>query len=134
MWFERPFTFRLGPHLLRGRVDRVDQLPGGEYELIDYKTGRPKSTAQLADDVQLSLYSVGAREAWSLEASRQAYYYVLDDEKVSVDDEAGDRAEWIREVATEVAEGILSQGFEPTPSYAACSICDYRLMCPAAER
>ncbi len=134
MWFERPFTFRLGPHLLRGRVDRVDRLPGGEYELIDYKTGRPKSSAQLADDVQLSLYAVGAREAWSLEASRQAYYYVLDDAKVSVDDESGDRAEWIRDVATEVAEGILSQGFEPTPSYTACSMCDYRLMCPAAER
>jgi DNA helicase-2/ATP-dependent DNA helicase PcrA len=134
MWFERPFTFRLGPHLLRGRVDRVDRLPGGEYELIDYKTGRPKTSMQLADDVQLSLYAVGAREAWSLEASRQAYYYVLDDEKVSVGDDVFDRAEWIREVATEVAEGILSQGFEPTPSYAACSVCDYRLMCPAAER
>ena len=134
MWFERPFTFRIGPHLLRGRVDRVDRLPGGEYELIDYKTGRPKSSAQLADDVQLSLYAVGAHEAWSLDASRQAYYYVLDDEKVSVDDDAGDRAAWIREVAVEVAEGILSQGFEPTPSYAACSVCDYRLMCPAAER
>jgi DNA helicase-2/ATP-dependent DNA helicase PcrA len=133
MWFERPFTFRLGPHLLRGRVDRVDRLPGGEFELIDYKTGRPKSSAQLAGDVQLSLYAVGAREAWSLDASRQAYYYVLDDEKVSVNDDA-DRAEWIREIAGEVAEGILSQGFEPKPSYAACSVCDYRLMCPAAER
>ena len=43
MWFERQFTFKLGPHLLRGRVDRVDRLPGGEYELIDYKTGRPKT-------------------------------------------------------------------------------------------
>jgi DNA helicase-2/ATP-dependent DNA helicase PcrA len=133
VWFERPFTFRLGPHLLRGRVDRVDRLPGGEYELIDYKTGRPKSAAQLAEDVQLSLYAVGAREAWSLEASRQAYYYVLDDEKVTVPDEGSGRGEWVREVAVEVAEGILSQGFEPTPSYAACSICDYRLMCPAAE-
>jgi DNA helicase-2/ATP-dependent DNA helicase PcrA len=135
VWFERPFTFRLGPHLLRGRVDRVDRLPGGEYELIDYKTGRPKSAAQLSDDVQLSLYAVGAREAWSLDASRQAYYYLLDDEKVTVPVTAGtDRAEWVREVTLEVAQGILSQEFEPTPSYAACSVCDYRLMCPAAER
>ncbi|HEY2160287.1 MAG TPA: ATP-dependent DNA helicase [Solirubrobacteraceae bacterium] len=133
VWFERAFTFRLGPHVLRGRVDRVDRLPGGEYELIDYKTGRPKSTAQLTDDVQLSLYAVGAREAWSLESSQQAYYYVLDDEKVAVPANGGDRSDWIREVAIEVAEGILSQGFEPTHSYAACSICDYRLMCPAAE-
>ncbi len=134
LWFERPFAFRIGPHLLRGRVDRVDRLPGGEYELIDYKTGRPKSEAQLADDVQLSLYAVGAREAWRLDASRQAYYYVLDDQKVDVPMDSGDRSEWIREVTMEVADGILSQGFEPTPSFAACSICDYRLVCPAAER
>ncbi len=135
VWFERAFTFKLGPHLLRGRVDRVDRLPGGEYELIDYKTGRPKSAAQLVDDVQLSLYAVGAREAWSLEASHQAYYYLLDDQKVSIPlDEEGDRTEWIREVTLDVAGGILAQEFEPTPSYGACSVCDYRLMCPAAER
>jgi DNA helicase-2/ATP-dependent DNA helicase PcrA len=133
LWFERSFTFRLGPHLLRGRVDRVDRLPGGEYELIDYKTGRPKSAAQLVEDVQLSVYAVGAREAWQLEASQQAYYYLLDDQKVAIPCDEGDR-EWIREVAMEVADGILSQGFEPTPSLAACSMCDYRLVCPAAER
>ncbi|MFZ0089998.1 MAG: ATP-dependent DNA helicase [Solirubrobacteraceae bacterium] len=134
VWFERQFTFKLGRHLLRGRVDRVDRLPDGEYELIDYKTGRPKSAVALADDVQLSLYAVGARESWRLHASRQAYYYLLDDEKVAVPSDDGDRGEWVREVAMEVAEGILSQGFEPTPSFAACSICDYRLVCPAAER
>ena len=133
LWFERAFSFKLGPHLLRGRVDRVDRLPGGEYELIDYKTGRPKSPGQLVDDVQLSLYAVGAREAWSLDASQQAYYYVLDDQKVAVPADRVDRYEWIQEVAMEVADGILSQGFEPTPSFAACSVCDYRLVCPAAE-
>ncbi|MHB8657350.1 MAG: ATP-dependent helicase [Solirubrobacteraceae bacterium] len=134
VWFERQFTFKLGPHLLRGRVDRVDRLPDGAYELIDYKTGRPKTAEQLADDVQLSLYAVGAREAWSLDSSRQAYYYLLDDTKVTVPGDDEERADWIRGVAIEVAEGILSQGFEPTPSLAACSICDYRLVCPAAER
>ncbi len=131
--FERSFSFRLGPHLLRGRVDRVDKLPEGGFELIDYKTGPPKSRAQLEQDVQLSLYAVAAREAWQFEAARGAYYYVLDDAKVPVERCDGDR-EWIEEIATEVAEGILSQGFEPTPSFAACSWCDYRLVCPAAER
>ncbi len=133
MWFERPFSFKLGPHLLRGRVDRIDRLPGGEYELIDYKTGRPKTSAQLGDDVQLALYALGAREAWQLDAARQAYYYLLDDQKVSLPDAGEDRAEWVSEVAREVAEGVLAQEFEPTPSFAACSVCDYRLVCPAAE-
>jgi DNA helicase-2/ATP-dependent DNA helicase PcrA len=133
VWFERQFTFKLGPHLLRGRVDRVDRLPTGEYELIDYKTGRPKTPEQLSGDVQLSLYAIGAREAWSLESTRAAYYYLLDDQKVAVPGDE-ERGEWIRSVAVEVAEGIKAQEFEPTPSIQACSICDYRLVCPAAER
>ncbi|HWT23931.1 MAG TPA: PD-(D/E)XK nuclease family protein [Solirubrobacteraceae bacterium] len=132
VWFERSFAFSMGPHLLRGRVDRVDRLPDGGFELIDYKTGRPKTAAQLRQDVQLSLYAVGARESWQLEAAQQAYYYVLDDEKVPVERSEEDR-DWITETVFTVAEGILSQGFEPTPSWAACSMCDYRIACPAAE-
>jgi DNA helicase-2/ATP-dependent DNA helicase PcrA len=133
VWFERQFSFRLGPHLVRGRVDRVDRLPSGEYELIDYKTGRPKSAEQLASDVQLSLYGIAAREAWGLESNRGAYHYLLDDEKVAISGDA-ERAEWIRGVAINVAEGIRAQEFEPTPSPRACKLCDYRLVCPAAER
>ena len=133
VWFERSFSFRMGPHLLRGRVDRVDRLPDGGYELIDYKTGRPKTAAQLREDVQLSLYAVGAREAWELDTAGQSYYYVLDDAKVPVQRDDADR-DWITETVMEVADGILGQGFEPTPSYAACSTCDFRLICPAAEK
>ncbi|HZO09414.1 MAG TPA: ATP-dependent DNA helicase, partial [Myxococcota bacterium] len=133
VWFERSFQFKLGPHVLRGRVDRVDRLPDGGYELIDYKTGRPKSAAQLREDVQLTLYAVGAREAWHLEAPSQSYYYVLDDQKVPVERSEEDR-DWITDTVMEVGEGIQSQGFEPTPSFSACSMCDYRIACPAAER
>ncbi len=132
LWFERAFTFRLGAHQLRGRVDRVDRLADGGYELIDYKTGRPRSASQLRDDIQLSLYAVGAREAWHLDAAQQSYYYVLDDTKVAVPREDSD-LDGIRETVMRVGEGILSQGFEPTPSYAACSMCDYRIACPAAD-
>lgn len=133
VWIEKSFTFELGPHTLRGRVDRVDRLPDGTYELIDYKTGRPRTAHQLREDVQLSLYAIGAKEAWHLESSEQAYLYVLDDEKVRVPTEDID-PDWIRDTVFEVADGILGQGFEPTPSFAACSMCDYRIACPAAER
>jgi DNA helicase-2/ATP-dependent DNA helicase PcrA len=133
LWFEKPFQFRLGAHVLRGRVDRVDRLPGGGHELIDYKTGRPKSAEALREDVQLALYAVAAREAWQLSSSVQSYLYVLDDEKVPIPADEVDEA-WIRETVLEVADGILGQGFEPTPSFSACSMCDFRIACPAAER
>jgi DNA helicase II / ATP-dependent DNA helicase PcrA len=132
-WFERSFSFPLGPHQIRGRVDRIDELGGGGYELIDYKTGLPKHASELREDVQLALYSVAARETWQLEATERTYYYVLDDERVSlgVDDA---RDEWITGTVAEVGDGILAQRFEPTPSRAVCAMCDFRIACPAAEK
>jgi DNA helicase-2/ATP-dependent DNA helicase PcrA len=133
VWFERSFSFRLGAHLVRGRVDRVDRLPDGGYELIDYKTGKPKTAGELREDVQLSLYQMGAREAWQLPTAAQSYMYVLDGEKVPVS-HSEEELERVRATVGEVADGILEQRFEPTPSYEICSFCDYRIACPAAER
>jgi DNA helicase II / ATP-dependent DNA helicase PcrA len=133
VWFERSFAFRIGPHLLRGRVDRVDRHPDGTYELIDYKTGRAKTEEELREDVQLSVYQMGARESWGLETSAQSYLYVLTGEKVPVEhsDEELDR---VRATVSEIAGGILKQRFEPTPSPEICRFCDYRIICPAAEK
>ena len=133
LWFERAFAFDLGPHHVRGRVDRVDRLPEGGWELIDYKTGYAKTAEELGDDIQLSLYAIAAREAWGLTDTRQAYYYVLDDRKVPVPADAGS-GEWVRQAVLDAGAGILSQNFEPTPSPTACAHCDYRIVCPAAER
>jgi DNA helicase II / ATP-dependent DNA helicase PcrA len=133
VWFERSFSFKLGPHLLRGRVDRVDRHPDGTYELIDYKTGKSKTEEELREDVQLSLYQMGARESWRLQTSAQSYFYVLTGERVPVthSEEELDR---VRATVSEIAGGILKQRFEPTPAPEICSFCDYRIICPAAEK
>jgi DNA helicase II / ATP-dependent DNA helicase PcrA len=133
VWFERSFAFRIGPHLLRGRVDRVDRHPDGSYELIDYKTGKAKTESDLREDVQLSLYQMGARESWRLDTSAQSYFYVLTGERVPVE-HSEEELERVRETVAEIAGGILKQRFEPTPSAEICSFCDYRIICPAAEK
>ncbi len=151
VWFERSFSFTLGSHQVRGRVDRVDRLPDGGYELIDYKTGRPKSEEQLEEDVQLSLYALAAREDWGLQDTSQAYHYVLDDAKVPLErggDGAGegegagdgngagagaDEDAWIKDIVLRAGEGIMAQEFEPTPSRAACAMCDYSFLCPVSQ-
>ena len=132
VWLERKFDIRIGSHHVRGRVDRVDRLPDGSHELIDYKTGERKSEADLENDLQLALYRLAAREAWGLEASTGSYYYVLDADKVAAPASADD-AERVERTVLEVGEGVLSQDFEPRPSPTTCSWCDYRLICPAAE-
>ena len=131
-WVERKFDFRIGPHHLRGRVDRVDELPSGGYELIDYKTGDPKPPRELESDVQLAIYRLAAREAWRLEGAAGSYWYVLADEKVAVGGSPDD-LERVEGVVLEVGEGILGQDFEPRPSPEICSWCDFRLICPASE-
>jgi DNA helicase-2/ATP-dependent DNA helicase PcrA len=131
-WLERKFDIRIGEHQVRGRVDRVDRLPDGSYELIDYKTGERKSEAQLENDLQLALYRLAAREAWGLEAGTGSYYYVLDADKVAAPTKPDD-AERVERTVLAVGEGVLSQDFEPRPAPTTCSWCDYRLICPAAE-
>jgi DNA helicase-2/ATP-dependent DNA helicase PcrA len=93
----------------------------------------PRRAEQLRDDVQLALYAVAAREAWQIEATERTYYYVLDDERVRLGVEDG-APRWIEETVEEVAGAIMAQSFEPTPSYAVCSMCEYRIACPAAEK
>ena len=133
VWFERSFAFKLGPHLLRGRVDRVDRHPDGSYELIDYKTGKAKSEEDLREDIQLSLYQMGARESWRLTTSAQSYLYVLTGERVPVE-HSDEELERVKETVATIARGILGQDFEPTPSPEVCRFCDYRIICPAAEK
>jgi superfamily I DNA/RNA helicase/RecB family exonuclease len=133
VWLERKFDFRIGPHHVRGRVDRVDRLPDGSHELIDYKTGERKSEADLESDLQLALYRLAAHEAWELDAPMSgSYYYVLDAEKVAAPSKPDD-AQRVERTVLQVAEGALGQDFEPRPSPRVCGWCDYRLICPAAE-
>jgi DNA helicase-2/ATP-dependent DNA helicase PcrA len=132
VWLERKFDIRIGEHHVRGRVDRVDRLPGGGHELIDYKTGERKSEADLESDLQLALYRLAAREAWDLEADTGSYYYVLDAEKVAAPVRPDD-AKRVEETVFQVGEGVLGQDFEPRPSPKVCGWCDYKLICPAAE-
>lgn len=132
VWLERSFSFAIGDHHLRGRIDRVDKRPDGAYELIDYKTGEQSAASKLSEDLQLALYRVAAREAWQLEAAQGAYWYVLSDERISVDP-APDDTERVERTVLDVANGIEAQDFEPRPSFEICSWCDYRLICPASE-
>ncbi len=132
-WFERSFSFQLGPHLLRGRVDRVDKLPDGTFELIDYKTGKSKSEADLRQDIQLSIYQMGARESWQVETSAQSYMYVMTGEKVPVT-HSEDEIDRVKATVSRIGDGIMRQEFQPTPTAEICSFCDYRIICPAAER
>lgn len=66
-----PITLDLGPELrfkLRGRMDRIDRLADGAYEVVDYKTGAAflpgglDATFAGGRQLQHALYALAARE------------------------------------------------------------------------
>ncbi|WP_422771673.1 ATP-dependent helicase [Plantactinospora sp. WMMC1484] len=76
---EVPFATLVGGLLVRGRMDAVFSLPGGRYDVVDWKTGRrPTGGEAEAAAVQLAAY----RLAWAelagvpVERVRAAFHYV----------------------------------------------------------
>ncbi len=83
--------------------------------------------------MQLSVYQMGARESWGLETSAQSYFYVMTGEKVPVE-HSEEQLERVRATIAAIGDGIMRQDFQPTPSPEICPFCDYRIICPAAEK
>jgi DNA helicase II / ATP-dependent DNA helicase PcrA len=49
-------------------------------------------------------------------------------------EQSNEELDRVRETVGEIADGILRQDFEPKPSAEVCRFCDYRIICPAAEK
>ncbi|HEX2029997.1 MAG TPA: PD-(D/E)XK nuclease family protein [Actinomycetota bacterium] len=114
---------------LTGVIDRMDRLPGGGYEIIDYKTNRrlpPRD--RLEGDLQLSLYAYAAREVWGIEPERLTLYFLLPGQRMSTSRTAGDLENLRRRVAN-IAERIEAGRFEPREN-PLCDWCDYQHLCP----
>lgn len=114
---------------LTGVIDRMDRLPGGGYEIIDYKTGRrlpPRSIVER--DLQLSIYHLAAREVWGIEPERLTLYYVLPGHRMSTSRSPEQLDELRRRVAI-VAERIEGGRFEPRDN-PLCNWCDFKPRCP----
>jgi RecB family exonuclease len=59
---EHTFSVEVEGVTLVGQIDRLDRIPGGGYEIIDYKTNRRlPPRARVEKDLQLSLSSSPAR-------------------------------------------------------------------------
>jgi DNA helicase-2/ATP-dependent DNA helicase PcrA len=94
---EVPFETLIGGRLIRGRIDAVfADAPGGGYDVVDWKTGRPPGSEAERDAVSVQLAAY--RLAWAALAGvavadvRAAFYYVAHDETVrpaDLLDEAG---------------------------------------------
>jgi len=123
------FTVEVEGIELSGMIDRMDRIPGGGYEIIDYKTNRRLPPKAVVDrDLQLSLYYLAAREIWGIEPERLTLYFLLPGERITTFRTPADADELKRRIAT-IAERIAAGKFEPRQN-PLCDWCDFQRVCP----
>lgn len=125
---EREFLFELGPHRVRGMIDRIERRPEGGVEIVDYKTYlEMASEAEAASDLQLRIYALGAKESLALDPAWLTLYYVAAGERVTAPYDPSGEGE-IRELLTRVGD-ILAAGRAWKPEVSFCPRCDFRNSC-----
>jgi RecB family exonuclease len=126
---EYRFTIEVEGVQLSGVIDRMDRIPGGGYEIIDYKTGRRlPPQARIDQDLQLSVYHLAAKQIWGIEPEKLTLYFLLPGQRMTTTRTAADADTLRRRIAT-VAERIAAGKFEPRQN-PLCDWCDFQARCP----
>jgi DNA helicase II / ATP-dependent DNA helicase PcrA len=117
--------------ILTGRIDQINSLGRGEVEIVDYKTGKPKTPNEARKDLQLSVYAIAAKEILDLNPTRLVFHYLQDNERQETTCTAKQLDE-SQEIVQQVAADIRARNFPPKEGFA-CRSCAYRPICPAHE-
>ena len=127
---EQGFSIDVDGVPVSGKIDRLDRLPGGGYEVIDYKTNRKlPPRRKVEESLQLSIYHLAARETWGVDPERLTLYFLVPGERVSTSRTPAQLDE-VRRRIVRVAERIDERRFDPTPN-PLCGWCSFQPICPA---
>ncbi len=134
---ELRFDLRLDPGdgspvvRIGGSIDRIDGLPSGGIEVLDYKTGRVESQKGVDQSLQLSIYALACRDALGLGTPARVTLYFTEAAIRMSTARTDDQLDAAREELLARAAVIRSGDFRATPSRDECRRCDYRAICPS---
>ena len=129
---EEAFEVKLGSATVVGRIDRIDQMDGNRIVITDYKTGRPQSQEDADKSLQLSIYSLAAREKWGYQTEHLVFFNLEESGKV-VTHRTDKQLEETRCKVESVAAKISAEEFTAKKGRH-CQWCGYHTICPATEK
>ncbi|MHB1414025.1 MAG: RecB family exonuclease, partial [Chloroflexota bacterium] len=133
-YVELPFQLPLAGGVVRGRLDRLDRLPDGRWELVDFKSGRSHPESLPAYRLQLNVYALAVCALFGARPDQlDARILFLGDGSVVPVPLGEDGLETARAVAGQAIRGIAAQDYGLCPDASACQGCDYAHLCLRAE-
>lgn len=122
-------------HALSGVIDRIDKLPFGPFEVIDYKTNfKPKTQEEVDRDKQLGIYKIAVKHFWpEAEDVRLSLFFLRTNQKLTtkrVDSELED----LKKEIIETCEKIQTDTEFMPKKNPLCGWCDYKNLCPLMEQ
>jgi DNA helicase II / ATP-dependent DNA helicase PcrA len=128
--FELPMEDNI---VVTGRIDQINRFGEGQREIVDYKTGRPRTAEDAKKDFQLSIYALAAAEILEFTPARLVFHYLADNSRVETSREEKDLKK-TRQAILETAANIRAGDFAPDPGLFKCRNCAFRPICPAHEQ
>lgn len=129
---ESGFKIKIGPYLLRGRIDRVDQMADGRLEIIDYKTGKSKEAVVGEDKEQLLIYQIALSQLPEYKnigkPGQLTYYYLDNNSRVSFLGNDNEITKLTEKICA-IIKRIISLDFKATPQKHTCQHCDFKEIC-----
>ncbi len=113
-----------------GSIDRIDRLPSGGIEVIDYKTGKVESQKNVTESLQLSIYALACRDALGLGTPERVTLYFTESATRMSTTRTDEQLDLARAAILERVARMRTGDFAATPSAKACGWCDYARMCP----
>lgn len=130
---EQKFTLDIGGVPFKGSIDRIERTPEGDYEVIDFKTGRVSETKNsIKDNFQMNVYALAIQALYG-KLPRSASLFYLRENKTIINKIESSQLEKVRKVLEEKVNSILQEDFNPTPSFQACRRCDYQTICDSKK-
>ena len=136
-WGQRPATYAelefnlsINNQLIRGSIDRVDRLDDGTLEIVDFKTGKHRSSEELRADLQLPIYALAASEllGFQPEQIRASLYFLGSDHEWNLDWSVAHATE-ARRTITELLDTMTTSAFPKTEDRSKCRQCDFAHIC-----
>ena len=117
--------------LVTGSIDRIDRLPSGGIEVIDYKTGKVSSQRGVDESLQLSIYALACRDALDLGTPERVTLYFTESATRLSTTRTDDQLDAARADILVRTNRIRGGDFAATPSAEACSRCSFGRLCPS---